>query len=122
MPRKIKPHAASAPLEGTGFTECFSGTYEGTDGRDTLAFRAGYGDSIIIGFDPAQDRLMFDYGAWSDIAFLGTLATHMEWDSLTAHFSTTYDGADTTISVGGDSITLVGVDPASVYGWAILGG
>ncbi|MDM8349815.1 calcium-binding protein, partial [Pseudomonas sp. sp1636] len=73
-------------------------------GNDTFMFAAGFGNDLIIDFDPdpvgGQDQL--------NIAALGVTAAN-----FTANVTIADIGADTLVSVGGGSIRLVGIADAT---------
>jgi Ca2+-binding RTX toxin-like protein len=103
----------------------------GGAGADKFALRAGGGHDIVTDFDPAGgDRVLFDYGSYSDILYLGQLHDGLAFDNFigTAHFTisaTDVDGdgiTDTLISVNDDSIALLGWSPDQLMGWALMGG
>lgn len=107
------------------------GTLVGTDGVDAFVLRAGDGDVVVSGFvGSAGDYIMFDFGTYSDYMIFGRLWDGRTWENFlgTAVFSVSasdVDGdglTDTTISVNGDSITLLGLSPEQVSGWSLHGG
>jgi hypothetical protein len=120
MPRKIKP-TALAP----------EGAQTATNDADVFILRAGGGDETIAGFDPSEDRVLFDIGgAYTDVWFLGRVeeTTYSNWTgtaSITVS-AVDQDGdgvTDTRIDTStGDSVTLLGVEPGSLFGWNLMGG
>jgi Ca2+-binding RTX toxin-like protein len=106
-------------------------TYTGGAGADTFVLRSGGGHDVVTDFNPAEgDRVMFDYGTYSDVMFLGALSDGQTWQNSTGTATFTvsasdYNGdgiTDTTITVNSDSITLLGWSPDQLYGWALQGG
>ncbi len=103
----------------------------GGAGADTFILRAGGGDDIVTDFDPAEgDRVMFDYGTYSDIMVFGQLSDGQSWTNFdgSATFTVTaadVDGdgkMDTILSANDDSITLLGVAPDQLWGSCLYGG
>ena len=103
----------------------------GGEGADTFVLRSGGGDDVITDFNAAEgDRVMFDYGTYSDIMFLGRLSDGLTWSNFngTARFSVSAsdvngDGVvDTVISANEDSVTLLGVAPDQLSGSCLFGG
>lgn len=103
----------------------------GGAGADTFILRAGGGDDIVTDFDPAEgDRVMFDYGTYSDIMVFGQLSDGQSWTNFdgSATFTVTaadVDGdgkMDTVLSANDDSITLLGVAPDQLWGSCLYGG
>lgn len=103
----------------------------GGDGPDTFVLRAGDGHDVVTDFNPAEgDRVLFDYGTYSDVMFLGALSDGLTWQNAThtATFTVSavdanHDGVgDTTITANSDSITLLGWSPQDLMGWALQGG
>jgi Ca2+-binding RTX toxin-like protein len=103
----------------------------GGEGADTFVLRSGGGDDVVTDFNAAEgDRVMFDYGTYSDIMFLGRLSDGLTWSNFngTAQFSVSAadvngDGVvDTVISANEDSITLLGVAPDQLSGSCLFGG
>ena len=79
----------------------------GWDGNDTFVFGSGFGIDTITGFDSvggvgAQDFLRLD-------PTLGITAAN-----FAANVSIAASGANTLITIGGNSITLLGVAAANV--------
>lgn len=106
-------------------------TLIGTAEADVFVLRAGQGDKTVENFDAADgDRVMFDYGTYSDIMIFDRLYDGRTWSNFndTATFTVSAndvngDGAvDTVISVNEDSITLLGVAPDSLWGSCLFGG
>ncbi|MDV3258438.1 MAG: hypothetical protein LOX97_11825 [Sphingomonas sp.] len=103
----------------------------GGAGADTFILRASGGDDIVTDFDPAEgDRVMFDYGTYSDIMVFGQLSDGQSWTNFdgSATFTVTaadVDGdgkMDTILSANDDSITLLGVAPDQLWGSCLYGG
>lgn len=103
----------------------------GGAGSDKFVLRAGGGNDVVTDFNAAAgDRVLFDYGSYSDVLYLGPLHDGLAFDNFigTAHFTVSavdvnHDGlTDTLITANDDSIALLGVDPASLWGWALMGG
>ena len=106
-------------------------TLSGGDGADTFVLRSGSGDDVVTDFNAAAgDRVMFDYGTYSDYMVFGRLADGQTWSNFngTAQFSVSAadvngDGViDTVISANDDSITLLGVAPDQLWGNCLYGG
>ena len=95
-------------LDGGEGDDCVTGG-QGNDyvmftrGSDTLVLRQGFGNDIVIGFDPnsrgfsGSDRI--------DVSSYGYTA-----DSLGVDILLIYDGESTTVRIGSDSVKLVLVD------------
>ena len=88
-------------------------------------------DDVVTDFNAAQgDRIMFDYGTYSDVMVFGRLSDGLTWQNFngTARFTVSAsdvngDGVtDTVISANDDSITLLGVAPDQLWGSALFGG
>lgn len=103
----------------------------GNEGADTFVLRSGGGDDVVTDFNAAQgDRIMFDYGTYSDVMVFGRLSDGQTWQNFngTARFTVSAsdvngDGVtDTVISANDDSITLLGVAPDQLWGSALFGG
>ena len=104
-------------------------TLTGGDGADKFVLRSGGGHDVVTDFNPAAgDRVLFDYGTYSDVMYLGKLSDGLDITSgsNTFHVSAVdynHDGVmDTLISVNDDSIALLGWSPDPLYGWSIMGG
>src|SRR5438128_4910493 len=107
-------------------------TLTGGAGADKFVLRSGGGHDVVTDFNPAEgDRVMFDYGTYSDILYSGQLSDGLTFQNFTGtatfHVSATdYNGdgiTDTTITVNdSDSITLLGWAPQDLMGWALQGG
>lgn len=106
-------------------------TLVGGAGADTFVLRSGGGHDVVTDFDAASgDRVMFDYGTYSDLMVFGRLADGQSWDNFdgSAHFSVAAadvngDGlTDTVLSANNDSITLLGVAPDHLWGSCLFGG
>jgi Ca2+-binding RTX toxin-like protein len=106
-------------------------TLVGGVGADTFVLRSGGGDDVVTDFDAASgDRVMFDYGTYSDIMVFGRLYDGQSWTNFngSATFSVAAadvngDGlTDTVLSANDDSITLLGVAPDQLWGNCLFGG
>ncbi len=106
-------------------------TLTGGEGADTFVLRSGGGDDVVTDFNAAEgDRIMFDYGTYSDVMVFGRLSDGLTWQNFngTATFSVSaldVDGdgvTDTVISANEDSITLLGVAPDQLWGSSLFGG
>jgi Ca2+-binding RTX toxin-like protein len=106
-------------------------TLTGGEGADTFVLRSGGGDDVVTDFNAAAgDRVMFDYGTYSDVMVFGRLSDGQTWQNFTgtATFSVSAsdvngDGVvDTVISANDDSITLLGVSPDQLWGSCLYGG
>jgi Ca2+-binding RTX toxin-like protein len=106
-------------------------TLVGGAGADTFVLRSGGGNDVVTDFDAASgDRVMFDYGTYSDIMVFGRLADGQSWTNFdgSAHFSVAAadvngDGVmDTVLSANHDSITLLGVAPGQLWANCLFGG
>lgn len=112
-------------LEGARENDVFTGGA----GRDTFVIREGAGDDVIADFQ-GGDRLLFDYSSYSDYMIFGRLHDGQTWQDFTGGTTFTVtaldansDGiTDTRIDVNDDSVTLLGLAPSQVSGWAISGG
>lgn len=114
-------------VEGAGGDDLLSGGR----GRDKFVLRAGDGHDVITDFSVSDgDRILFDYGSYSDIMIFGQLADGRTFQNFIGTATWTVrktdvnnDGvADTTISVNNDSITILNHAPESLPGWIIFGG
>lgn len=103
----------------------------GGGGSDMFVLRSGGGHDVVTDFNPAEgDRVMFDYGCYSDVLYLGALSDGLSFKNPTgsATFSVSAvdynnDGImDTKISANEDSIVLLGWSPSDLMGWALVGG
>jgi Ca2+-binding RTX toxin-like protein len=142
---RIKGSSKADSLLGTASTDSVEGgrgndrldggagndTLVGGAGADTFVLRSGGGDDVVSDFDAASgDRVMFDYGTYSDIMVFGRLYDGQTWQNFdgSATFSVSAsdvngDGAvDTVISANDDSITLLGVAPDELWGNCLFGG
>jgi len=106
-------------------------TLTGGDGADKFVLRSGGGHDVVTDFNPAAgDRVMFDYGSYSDVLYMGQLHDVLSFSNSTgtATFSVSavdynHDGVmDTLISVNDDSIALLGWSPDQLWGWSLMGG
>ena len=106
-------------------------TLTGNEGADVFVLRSGGGDDVVTDFNAAAgDRIMFDYGTYSDVMVFGRLSDGQTWQNFTgsATFNVSAsdvngDGVvDTVISVNEDSITLLGISPDQVSGSSLFGG
>ena len=106
-------------------------TLVGGAGADTFVLRSGGGDDVVSDFDAASgDRVMFDYGTYSDVMVFGRLYDGQTWQNFdgSATFSVSAsdvngDGVtDTVLSANNDSITLLGVAPDQLWGNCLFGG
>lgn len=106
-------------------------TLTGGAGADTFILRSGGGNDIVTDFNAAAgDRVMFDYGTYSDIMVFGRLSDGQTWTNFdgSAQFSVTSadangDGVtDTVLHANEDSITLLGVAPDQLWGNCLFGG
>jgi Ca2+-binding RTX toxin-like protein len=106
-------------------------TLVGGVGADTFILRSGGGNDVVSDFDAASgDRVMFDFGTYSDIMVFGRLSDGLSWTNFdgSAQFSVAAadvngDGlADTVLRANNDSITLLGVAPDALWGNCLFGG
>ena len=108
---------------------------EATAGADTFMVREGASHITISGFNPSLDRLMFDYGSYSDIlAPIGSIHDGAVFQNFihTATWTITSadvngDGIrDTHITVdyagGQDVVDLLSVSASALNDWNIAGG
>jgi hypothetical protein len=122
-------------LEGTSDDDVFTGG----NGKDVFVIRAGAGDDVITDFQFKDnhgkkgfnvDKVLFDYGTYSDVMFLGAVLDGTTWTAGTTTFTADIDDfngdgiLDTKIIVdydgGTDSVTLLGV--TGLYSSAFMGG
>lgn len=107
----------------------------GGQGGDRFIFRAGGGNDVIADFNPGQgDKILFDFGTWSDYMVFGRLQDGQSWSNFTntatwsvAATDVNNDGkTDTTFYVthagGTDSITVLGWAPQDFWGQWLTGG
>lgn len=128
--------AAADSIQGTRSSDRLDGgasndLLTGGKGADTFILRAGGGDDVVTDFNPAEgDRVMFDYGTYSDVMVFGRLSDGQTWTNFdgSATFTVTaadVDGdgkMDTVLSANDDSITLLGVAPDQLWGNCLFGG
>lgn len=118
---------------GNDFLDASNGndTLIGGAGADTFVLRSGGGHDVVSDFNPADgDRVMFDYGSYSDVMYLGQLYDGLSWANPigTATFTVSaadYNGdgtVDTMVTANSDSIVLLGWSPDQLYGWSLIGG
>lgn len=102
-----------------------------TDDRDVFILRDGQGDKTVSGFDPSEDKVMFDFNSYSDVlgpfGFLSDGQVITDFTGLTSiHVSASDvngDGVtDTSFLVGDDSIVLLGVAPSALSSGNLMGG
>jgi len=103
-------------------------TLTGGAGSDVFIMREGGGTDVITDFNPAEDLILFDYGAFPDAMFVGQLYEG-EWTVEGTQFScveTDYDGdgtMDTVITVNGqDSVVILNCEPYDMDGSNLIGG
>lgn len=107
----------------------------GDSGADRFVLRAGGGHDVVADFNPAEhDKILFDFGTYSDYMVFGRLYDGQTWDNFlgTATFKVNAvdvngDGVtDTQFTVthagGEDSITLLGWRPEDLWGQWLVGG
>ena len=104
-------------------------TLTGGAGADTFVLRSGGGHDVVTDFNPsAGDRVLFDYGCYSDVLYFGQLHDGLSITCGSNSFNVSatdynHDGiTDTMISVGNDSIVLLGWSPDQLWGWSLMGG
>lgn len=106
-------------------------TLTGGAGADTFVLRSGGGHDVVTDFDPsAGDRVMLDFGSYSDVLYLGKLYDGLSFSNSvgTAQFTISandynHDGQmDTVITANEDSIVLLGYSPDQLMGWSLMGG
>ena len=106
-------------------------TLTGGAGADVFILRSGGGDDVVTDFNAAAgDRIMFDYGTYSDIMVFGRLSDGQTWTNFNGSATFTVNASDangdgvvdTVISVNDDSITLLGVSPDQLWGNCLFGG
>lgn len=98
---------------------------KGGPGGDRFILRKGGGHDTVIDFNPGQgDKILFDFGSWSDYMVFGRLYHGQSWNNFINTATFTVAGIDTNgdgkfddckISVshvdGTDSITIKGWVP-----------
>jgi Ca2+-binding RTX toxin-like protein len=104
----------------------------GGNGADAFVLRSGGGNDVIVDFNPIDqgDRLLFDFGTYSDYMVFGPLEDGMQWSNFmdTALFTVhaidvNSDGSmDTVIQVNDDSITILNFAPNMIWGQWLRGG
>ena len=128
--------AAGDTVEGSRGNDFLDGsagndTLTGGDGADTFVLRSGGGHDVVTDFNPAAgDRVMLDFGSYSDILYLGKLSDGLSFSNSTgtAQFTISasdYNGdgkVDTVITANEDSIVLLGWAPDDLMGWSLMGG
>lgn len=136
---KPSPQLASAQsdtLIGGGGADVLDGgagndTLTGGGGADTFVLRSGGGSDTITDFDAySGDRILFDFGTYSDYMTTGALYDGETWNNFnnTATFTVhaadvNRDGVlDTVITVNNDSITILGWAPEQMSGAWLIGG
>jgi Ca2+-binding RTX toxin-like protein len=133
---RLNGTAASDAVDGGRGNDCLDGgsgndVLTGGAGADVFILRSGGGDDVVTDFNAAEgDRVMFDYGTYSDIMVFGRLSDGQTWTNFneTANFSVAAadvngDGVvDTVLSANDDSITLLGVSPDQLWGSCLFGG
>ena len=118
---------------GNDFLDASSGndTLNGGAGADTFVLRSGGGHDVVSDFNPGEgDRVMFDYGSYSDVLYFGQLHDGLSWENSIGTATFTVSGADyngdgvgdTMIAANNDSIVLLGWSPDQLYGWSLIGG
>jgi len=106
-------------------------TLTGGEGADTFVLRSGGGHDVVTDFNPAAgDKVMLDFGTYSDILYLGRLSDGLSFENSngSAQFTISasdYNGdgrMDTVITANEDSIVLLGWAPDQLMGWSLMGG
>jgi Ca2+-binding RTX toxin-like protein len=128
--------ASSDVVEGGRGNDLLNGlsgndTLTGGTGADTFILRSGGGNDVVTDFDAASgDRIMFDYGTYSDIMVFGRLYDGQSWTNFNGSATFSVNAADvngdgvvdTVLHANEDSITLLGVSPDQLWGSSLFGG
>ena len=100
-------------------------TLTGGAGADTFVLRSGGGHDVVTDFNPADgDRVMLDFGSYSDILYLGKLYDGLSFSNSTGTAQFTISASDynqdghmdTVITANEDSIVLLGLAPDQLMG------
>ena len=128
--------AAGDTVEGSRGNDFLDGsagndTLTGGDGADTFVLRSGGGHDVVTDFNPAAgDKVMLDFGSYSDILYLGKLSDGLSFENSTGTAQFTISASDvngdgrtdTVITANEDSIVLLGWAPDDLMGWSLCGG
>jgi Ca2+-binding RTX toxin-like protein len=123
-------------LDGAGGNDFLNGlrgndSLTGGAGADTFVLASGGGHDVITDFNPVDgDRILFDFGTYSDYMVFGKLADGQTWSNFTNTATFTVnaedvnrDGVmDTVIQVNNDSVTILNWAPDQLSGWCLYGG
>ena len=132
----LRGTASSDSIEGGRGNDFLDGgagddSLVGGAGADQFVLRSGGGHEVVTDFNPAEgDRVLFDYGSYSDVLYFGQLHDGLSWENPigTATFTvsaTDYNGdgkVDTLITANNDSVVLLGWSPDELWGWSLMGG
>jgi Ca2+-binding RTX toxin-like protein len=114
-------------IEGADGNDILSGGR----GRDKFVLRSGDGHDVITDFSVDQvDRVLLDYGSYSDYIRFGMLGDGLTFNNFINTATITIEAADvnsdgrvdTIIHVNSDSITILNWAPEDLPGWVIFGG
>jgi Ca2+-binding RTX toxin-like protein len=136
MAQKLKAAVATNgddALVGTRGNDFLDGgagndTLTGGAGRDTFVLREHGGHDTVTDFQQGVDKVLFDFGDYSDILFLGQVTDGLHFTDFggdTFDFTVkdvNGDGTvDTLITVNNDDSILL-LNASGLYGYDLVGG